>query len=248
MSTTVKVKKRNVAVSVILSVLTLGIYANFWAYRLIQNTYILKKKRYGAVFELLGLLFVPLYAYYWWYSRGRYVKKCFAEYGQKACFGGAGYLMLALFGMPLVSMAIMQHDFNALPFDSVEIALPFSEIYTVPRSNRTRLAALVTMIVLPLEIFTAGVPATPREPIYVTISADPSPFPAEDPFAPEEETRIINLHSRETNGCSLPVFCPYAPQNILFPQDALLASTPLFKRSDESSGKNDKYGERKNES
>ena len=62
---------------------------------------------------MLCLIFVPFYSLYWWYTRGEKVRQGFAEHDYNATGGGV-YLVLAILGLSIVSMAIMQSNFNSL--------------------------------------------------------------------------------------------------------------------------------------
>ena len=63
---------------------------------------------------MLCLIFVPFYSLYWWYTRGEKVKQEFSQHNYALTGNGTIYLILAIFGLSIVSMAIMQSDFNSL--------------------------------------------------------------------------------------------------------------------------------------
>ena len=65
-------------------------------------------------------MFVPFYSLYWWFTRGKIVKDEFASHGYSASGNEIAYLILNLFGLGIVSMAIMQSDFNSLLSESVD--------------------------------------------------------------------------------------------------------------------------------
>ena len=116
----ITINKRNIGVCILLSFLTFGIYKFYWAYLLIENTRAVKKDQSSCTGEAVCLFFVPFYSLYWWYSRGEIVKESFADH----CYiakGNAGlYLVLGLFGLSIISMAIMQNDFNSLTSESTK--------------------------------------------------------------------------------------------------------------------------------
>ena len=81
---------------------------------LIQNTKALQKDNSGSASELLSMIFIPFYAIFWWITRGGLVKSKFADHDCPATSNEFIYLLLGMFGLAIVSMAIMQNDFNNL--------------------------------------------------------------------------------------------------------------------------------------
>ena len=75
----------------------------------------IKKDNSSCTGEMLCLIFVPFCSIYWWFTRGKLVKDEFASHGYTATGNEIAYLVLGLFCLGIVSMAIMQNDFNSLP-------------------------------------------------------------------------------------------------------------------------------------
>ena len=113
------VNKRKTAACVLLSLVTLGFYAIYWMYLLVRNVRAIDGKKTRCAGEMLCLLFVPFYPLYWWYTRGNTVKQAFADHGCAASGGGVAFLLLNLFGLPIIAMALMQKNFNLLPTETV---------------------------------------------------------------------------------------------------------------------------------
>ena len=111
---TIVIYTRKVSKCLLLSFLTLGIYALYWQYLLIKNVKSAKKDSSDCGDELLCMMFIPAYMPYWWFVSGRQVKDEFAKRGFVAYGNEFVYLLLAIFGGGVVSMAIMQNDFNML--------------------------------------------------------------------------------------------------------------------------------------
>ena len=109
-----KVYKRNIAVAIILSIITLGIYEIYWKYLMVKNIRTLKGDFRNCTGEMLCLVFVPFYSLYWWYNRGSYVKSDI-----KSNTGGIVYLLLALFGLEIIALAVMQDEFNHSPYEKI---------------------------------------------------------------------------------------------------------------------------------
>lgn len=117
----IPINKRRIGVCILLSIVTLGIYQIYWWYLLVENTRAIKKDDSNCTGEMLCLIFVPFYSLYWWFTRGKIVKDEFAEHGYSAIGNEIAYLILGIFRLEIVSMAIMQHDFNSLPSESTQL-------------------------------------------------------------------------------------------------------------------------------
>ena len=114
----IPINKRKIGVCILLSIVTLGIYTIYWEYLLIQNTRAIQKNESSCTGELLCLVLVPFYSIYWWFTRGKIVKDRFAEHGYSAIGNEILYLIFSVIGLAIVSMAIMQNDFNSLKSES----------------------------------------------------------------------------------------------------------------------------------
>lgn len=110
----IEINKRNIGVCILLSIITLGIYDIYWLYLLVKNTRSIQKDTNDCTGEMLCLIFLPFYSLYWWYTRGEKVKQGFSEHNYTSIGNGVIYLILSIFGLSIVSMAIMQSDFNSL--------------------------------------------------------------------------------------------------------------------------------------
>ncbi len=113
-----QLSKKNIAICILLSIVTLGIYGIYWMYLLIKNIHSIENKTNTCIGELLCLLFVPFYSLYWWYTRGEKTKQYFSEHNSTVYSNGIAYLVLGIFGLNIISMAIMQNDFNSFHSES----------------------------------------------------------------------------------------------------------------------------------
>ena len=109
-----QINKRSIGVCILLSIITLGIYEIYWLYLLVKNIRSIQKNTTSCTKEMLCLIFVPFYSLYWWYTRGEKVKQEFSQHNYASTGNGIVYLIFAIFGLSIVSMAIMQSDFNSL--------------------------------------------------------------------------------------------------------------------------------------
>ena len=108
------INKKSIAVCILLSLVTIGIYYIYWEYLLVKNIRALRGDNGSCVGEMLCLVLVPFYALYWWYTRGEEVKRYFVSHNQTTTGSGLLYLILAILGLGFIDAAIMQNDFNSL--------------------------------------------------------------------------------------------------------------------------------------
>ena len=114
-SNLIPINKRGIGACILLSIITFGIYYLYWEYLLVKNVKAIKKDDSDCKGEMLCLSFVPFYFLFWWFTRGKVVKDEFEKNGCSASGNENTYLILGIFGLVVVSMAIMQNDFNSLP-------------------------------------------------------------------------------------------------------------------------------------
>ena len=129
-------------ICILLSIITFGIYGIYWLYLLVKNTRSIQKNTTSCTGEMLCLIFVPFYSLYWWYTRGEKVKQEFSQHNYASTGNGIVYLILAIFGLSIVSMAIMQSDFNSLKSET------HSEQRSTDKFNIINLAVWVVGFIL----------------------------------------------------------------------------------------------------
>lgn len=105
---------KNIAVCVVLSLVTCGIYQLFWAYSLCKNIRRLNGEPENCAGEFLCLMFVPFYGLYWMYTRCQKITKGAAAKGVTIPYNGTACLVLQLFGLGVVAYALMQNSLNAV--------------------------------------------------------------------------------------------------------------------------------------
>ena len=108
------IDKRGIVSCIILSFFTFGIYYIYWKYLLIKNSRMLKNDHSDTFGELICFAFVPFYSYFWWITRGKRTKEILTSQGYSVNSNEVIFLILAIFGLEIVSMSIMQSDFNGL--------------------------------------------------------------------------------------------------------------------------------------
>ena len=113
------VSRRDIGICAALSIMSFGLYFIYWLYLLVRNTRVIKKDDSSFMGEFLCLIFVPFYNLYWWYTRGKRMREEFSRQGINANGNEVIYLILGIFGLSIVSAAIMQNDFNQTDPDPV---------------------------------------------------------------------------------------------------------------------------------
>lgn len=98
-------KKRNIALAIVFTIVTLGIYGIYWYVCLTNDSNRLnpqEKTASGGVAILFTILTLGIYDLYWHYKLGK-----------KLNDSGAVYLILSLLGLGIIARAIAQSKINA---------------------------------------------------------------------------------------------------------------------------------------
>ena len=103
------VKKRNVVLCIIFSLITFGIYAIYWEVCLTNDTNKLSKYKTagGVAVIFLTIITLGVYAFYWFYMLGKKV----GDFDKDSSEGGL-YLILSLIGLGFVSEILAQSALN----------------------------------------------------------------------------------------------------------------------------------------
>ena len=97
-------KKRNIAVAIILSFITCGIYAIYWFICLTNDSNKMSdtdKTASGGVAFILSIITCGIYGLYWAY-----------KLGQKVRDSGIAYLLLNFFGLGIIAYCLAQSKIN----------------------------------------------------------------------------------------------------------------------------------------
>lgn len=100
------------ATIILLSIVTLGIYYLVWAYKIIS--YFEPKRGKKPVVEMLLLIFIPFYVLYWLYKTAEDVYKLQKENGLDITPFNTLVVVLGIFGLGIISMAILQDNINKI--------------------------------------------------------------------------------------------------------------------------------------
>lgn len=102
---------RNIAVAVILSIVTCGIYGIYWMIKLNDEVNQLSGEpgaTSGAMVFVLSLVTCSIYSWYWLYKMG---ERCDRIKGSNSS-SGIVYLILGIFGLGIVAYCLMQDTIN----------------------------------------------------------------------------------------------------------------------------------------
>ncbi len=113
-----KINKKNIALSIILSIITFGIYGIYWLSLLVKNIKIITKDTKNCKVEILCFLLIPFYSIYWLYTRGILIENEFKKSNLRSKSNGIVFLILGLLELTIVALAIIQSDFNSLSCES----------------------------------------------------------------------------------------------------------------------------------
>ena len=108
--------KRSLPLAIVLSFVTLGVYAFYWIYALTEDAHAAAGERTtasGGMVILFSLITCGIYSLYWLYKMGETIIIAKQKRGMTVDTNlPIIYLILALFGLGIVSYALMQNALN----------------------------------------------------------------------------------------------------------------------------------------
>ncbi len=111
-----KIEKRSIPLCIILSLVTCGIYGLYWMYKLTEDTHQAVGRRTtasGGMAVLYSIITCSIYLFYWQYKMGESILAAKEQRGIAADKNiPIIYLVLSLFGLALVSDALLQSALN----------------------------------------------------------------------------------------------------------------------------------------
>lgn len=105
------IKKRNIVTCIILSLITCGIYAIYWAIMLAKEAVSVKDPADSGVLEIVLMLFLPFLGFF--LAEKKLTEGCAAK-GIAHEDRSIIYLILGLLGLSIVNYCLMQNDLNGL--------------------------------------------------------------------------------------------------------------------------------------
>lgn len=107
----IEIRPRNIALAIVFSLITCGIYLWYWVYQMNRDVSELADEEYtsGAAVIVFSIITCGIYYLYWLYKMGERCDKINnTEKGGTAIL----FLILGLFGLSVVSLALMQDTVN----------------------------------------------------------------------------------------------------------------------------------------
>ena len=107
------VKEKNLALCIILSLVTCGIYGLYWFVTLTDDTNTISGEpgTSGVMAVVLTIITCGIYGLYWAYKCGEKIDKAHQNRGEAASNGGVLYLILFIFG-GIIAYALIQNEIN----------------------------------------------------------------------------------------------------------------------------------------
>lgn len=106
---------RDIAIAIILSIVTCGIYAIVWMISLTNDANKVSDRptdTSGGMVVLLTIITCGIYGIYWNYKMGQKIYEAGQRYNKSISDNSVLYLVLSLFGLQIVNYALMQSDLN----------------------------------------------------------------------------------------------------------------------------------------
>ncbi|HBA68181.1 MAG TPA: hypothetical protein DCZ40_02335 [Lachnospiraceae bacterium] len=108
------IQQRNIAVCIILSIITCGIYGLYWFVCITNdtNTAANTEGTSGGVALILSIITCNIYGLYWAYKQEEKIDMARQNHGMPSNNSNILYLLLCLF-VPVVAWALMQNELNS---------------------------------------------------------------------------------------------------------------------------------------
>ncbi len=109
------IKERNIAMCIILSIVTFGIYGLVWFFNMNSDARTVSGDNSisGGKAILFSLLTCGLYMIYWNYKMGKTIYQAEVNKGMQNCSDNSTlYLILSIFGLAIVSECLIQNELN----------------------------------------------------------------------------------------------------------------------------------------
>ena len=108
------VQRRNLALCIIFSLVTCGLYQLYWMYCLVEDVNAISERRgtSGGMVLLFSIITFGIYQLYWFYKSGEVLDHLRAELNEGHGHLALLYLLLAVFGFSIVSYVLMQSELN----------------------------------------------------------------------------------------------------------------------------------------
>lgn len=111
------IERRNIAVCIVLTLVTCGIYGIYWSVCLTNDVNTVSgdvNGTSGGMVVLLTIVTCGIYGIYWAYKQGEKLDFTKNNRGIPSSNSGVLYLILQIFGFGIIAYALMQNELNKL--------------------------------------------------------------------------------------------------------------------------------------
>ena len=111
------IERRNIAVCIVLTLVTCGIYGIYWIVCLTNDVNTVSgdvNGTSGGMVVLLTIVTCGIYGIYWAYKQGEKLDFTKNNGGIPSSNSGVLYLILQIFGFGIIAYALMQNELNKL--------------------------------------------------------------------------------------------------------------------------------------
>ncbi|MCM1547451.1 MAG: DUF4234 domain-containing protein [Ruminococcus sp.] len=111
------IKNRNIALCIVLSIVTCGIYTIYWMITMANDVNTVSDRNddtNGAVVFLLSAVTCSIYLLYWMYKTGEKLEYAQQKRNLPSSNNGVVYLVLTLFGFRIISYCLIQAELNKM--------------------------------------------------------------------------------------------------------------------------------------
>lgn len=109
------ITRRSIGLCIVLSIVTCGIYSLYWLYCLAEDIGRVSDPQggtSGGMVLLLSIVTCGIYMWYWLYKSGEMLDQCRVKRGGYPGHLALLYLLLGVFGLSIISFALMQSELN----------------------------------------------------------------------------------------------------------------------------------------
>ena len=113
----VMIERRNIAVCIVLTLVTCGLYGIYWIVCLTNDVNTVSgdvNGTSGGMVVLLTIVTCGIYGIYWAYKQGEKLDFTKNNRGIPSSNSGVLYLILQIFGFGIIAYALMQNELNKL--------------------------------------------------------------------------------------------------------------------------------------
>ena len=105
------IKERNIVVSILLTIVTCGIYGIYWVIMMAREAVSVKDAGDSAILEIVLMLFLPFLGFF--LTEKKFAEGCAAK-GIEHSDNSILYLILGLVGLSIVNFCMLQNDLNKI--------------------------------------------------------------------------------------------------------------------------------------